>query len=160
MLRLLKYAKQFVLTRLAEIRFGQAPQEARLQCFGTKDGRWCCLKTLLNAESVVYSFGVGEDVSFDLGLIDEYGLCVHAFDPTPRSKEYVRDHVDTSRFIFHPFGIGAKSGNLTFVGPQNPLHVSLSTRRSTSKEAARHVLPVVSLRDIMSRLGHDIMWTF
>jgi len=36
------------------------------------------------ATAVVYSLGIGEDISFDLALIEKYGARVHAFDPTPK----------------------------------------------------------------------------
>ena len=51
---------------------------------GTDYGGWIIPGTLLNASSICYAVGCGQDVSFDLGLIQRYGCDVHAFDPTPR----------------------------------------------------------------------------
>ena len=52
---------------------------------GEGDCAWDVLPDELGSDSIVYSFGVGEDVTFDLALIDRYGMTVHAFDPTPKS---------------------------------------------------------------------------
>jgi hypothetical protein len=43
----------------------------------------------LNENSVVYSVGVGEDVSFDVSLSYETDASIHIFDPTRRSIEHV-----------------------------------------------------------------------
>ena len=40
----------------------------------------------LTDRSVVYSLGVGEDIAFDLELIDRLSATVHAFDRTPRPR--------------------------------------------------------------------------
>ncbi|HEX3777949.1 MAG TPA: hypothetical protein VHV51_25955 [Polyangiaceae bacterium] len=56
----------------------------------------------LDQDAVVYSFGVACDVSFDQALIAARGVTVHAFDPTPRSIEWVKTQVLPERFLFHP----------------------------------------------------------
>ena len=48
-----------------------------------KDGGWWFAPQNLNADSIVYSLGVGDDIDFDLSVIEKYGVEVHAFDPTP-----------------------------------------------------------------------------
>src|SRR5258708_325938 len=52
---------------------------------GNEHAQWCICPAGLSPESVVYSFGVGQDISFDRELIGCFGVRVHAFDPTPRS---------------------------------------------------------------------------
>ena len=42
----------------------------------------------LDAGSVVYSFGFGEDLSFEIGLAARYGVTVHLFDPSARALEH------------------------------------------------------------------------
>ena len=60
---------------------------------------------------IVYSFGVGEDVSFDEALIDRYRCTVHAFDPTPRSILFAAKATeDLSGLRFYPYGIGTEDG--------------------------------------------------
>ena len=57
---------------------------------GSEYGGWDVNTETIDKHSTVYSFGVGEDASFDIALIEKFGLTVHAFDPTPRSIEWVR----------------------------------------------------------------------
>jgi hypothetical protein len=39
----------------------------------------------LSKNSIVYSFGIGEDISFDKAIIENHKCHVFAFDPTPKS---------------------------------------------------------------------------
>ncbi|MEM7012196.1 MAG: hypothetical protein AAF585_11995 [Verrucomicrobiota bacterium] len=52
------------------------------------NGKAACLDDL-NEQSVVYSFGVGYDISFDLDLIEQKGCEIHAFVPTPAVREWL-----------------------------------------------------------------------
>ena len=52
---------------------------------------WKYIPSLLNEQSIVYSLGVGDLIDFDLDLINDYGLTVHAFDPTPFAEEWVQE---------------------------------------------------------------------
>ncbi|HEX7718479.1 MAG TPA: hypothetical protein VF389_01635, partial [Woeseiaceae bacterium] len=57
--------------------------EPQLDVAIQKAGGWWFHPDTLHIDSIVYSFGIGEDVEFDLFLIERFGLVVHAFDPTP-----------------------------------------------------------------------------
>lgn len=74
--------------------------------------------------SLVYSFGVGEDISFDVAVIDMFGCEVHAFDPTPRSVEWVAKQSLPRGMHFHPIGLADQDGTEVFYAPTNPAHVS------------------------------------
>lgn len=52
--------------------------------FGSDYGGWDVVTTSIDNHSIVYSFGVGEDASFDTALIEKFNLTIHAFDPTPK----------------------------------------------------------------------------
>src|SRR5512140_3346052 len=85
---------------------------------GTVYGGWTVCPDLLHRESIIYSFGVGEDISFDLGIIQRFGATVHAFDPTPRSIEWVKRQQLPPQFILHPYGIASYDGEATFHPPE------------------------------------------
>ena len=57
--------------------------QCRREFLGSDYGGWCICPENLTADSVVYSFGVGEDISFDLALIERFGLRVMLLIPTP-----------------------------------------------------------------------------
>lgn len=75
-------------------RLAHAGVTVDLQCptarYGTGGGRWMACPADIQPNSVIYSFGTGRDLSFDLALIDRHGARVHAFDPTPASVQWVR----------------------------------------------------------------------
>jgi FkbM family methyltransferase len=102
----------------------------------------------------VYSVGVGTDVSFDLELIGRFGSRVHAFDPTPRSIEWIRKQVLPSEFEFHDYGVADFNGTMTFNPPGDPSFVSYSAVRHHSSGISVEA-PVRRLTSIVKSLGHD-----
>jgi FkbM family methyltransferase len=106
----------------------------------------------LNARSVVYSFGIGTDISFDNGLIELAGCNIHAFDPTPRSIAWISQQDADENLIFHGFGLAEKDGSIAFQQPGQASHVSYS--RAIGAKGAQP-LPVKRLGTIMRELGHD-----
>jgi FkbM family methyltransferase len=121
---------------------------------GNHGARWCVCPTNLSAESVVYSFGIGEDISFDLELIDRFGVKVHAFDPTPRSLAWLRSQTLPQAFMVHEFGVADYDGTCTFFPPASPLHVSHSAVERRSGVPAIEA-QVLRLTTIMQNLGHN-----
>lgn len=90
---------------------------------------------VLNNQSVVLSFGVGEDVSFDCQLIESRHVKIYAFDPTPGVENFVQSQKEkTGNFHFLPVGLGVNDRKEWFYPPENPEHVSGSM---VPKEATR-----------------------
>lgn len=57
---------------------------------GTNYGGWYIPKqNLLNENSIIYSAGVGEDISFDLKISEMYNANIILIDPTERSKIHI-----------------------------------------------------------------------
>lgn len=125
-----------------------------LRRLGSEYGGWHVPLDLLNTSSIVYSVGVGEDISFDLALIRERGCLVHAFDPTPRACEYVRRYPWLpEEFVFHPVGLWNKDGTAQFYAPRNPNHVSHSI--GNIQETHRFFTATVRrLSSLMQELKH------
>jgi FkbM family methyltransferase len=129
--------------------------ELPLEVMGSEYGGYAVCPTGLDQQSVVYSFGVGEDVSFDLAMIERFGVTVHAFDPTPRSIEWVRGQQLPDRFRLHEYGLADRDTTVQFAPPENPDHIShtlLERKRASGKPIE---VPVRCLRTITRELGHD-----
>lgn len=134
---------------------------AKMECrihkerFGSDYGSFDVATRHLNPDAVVYSFGVGEDVTFDLGLIDRFGLTVHAFDPTPRSIEWAKRQSFPRAFVMHEYGIADMDGEVPFYLPLNPAHVSHTILNTKAASDRTVQVPVRRLSTILQEIGHD-----
>ena len=124
-----------------------------------KDGGWWFTPEGLNADSIVYSLGVGDDIDFDLSVIENYGVEVHAFDPTPSAIKMLEGRDLPQRFEFHPWAVTARDGSLTFYprlrkdGAKSDVMYTMIAEEETVDYAIK--VPAYSLSTISEKLGHD-----
>lgn len=124
-----------------------------------KDGGWWFTPQGLDATSVVYSLGVGDDIEFDLGLIRDFGCEVHAFDPTPNSIDMLEGRNLPDRFSFHPWAVTAADGSLTFYprlrrdGSKSDVMYTMVAEPETAADGID--VPAYSLGSIAGKLGHE-----
>mgnify|MGYP000564596100 CR=1 FL=1 len=125
-----------------------------LEFHGSDYGGWTIFPHSISAESIAYSFGVGEDISFDLSLIEKYGLQIYAFDPTPRSIDWVKSQVLPPQFHLFDYGIAAQDGIVNFYPPENRDCISHTMlNRTTTADRAIQV-QMRRLTTITKMLGH------
>ena len=122
----------------------------------TRVGDWSMCPDGIGPASVVYSFGVGDNVAWDLGVIRQFGCTVHAFDPTPASIAWVRGQSLPREFVFHELGISSVDGELPFYPPRKPgsTHFSQDRRGGVFSQRPPLLAPVRRLSTIMQSLGH------
>lgn len=126
-----------------------------LQEIGTVYGGWVVPTSLLGSDSICYCVGCGEDITFDLGLIDQFGCDVFAFDPTPRAIKHVTETAGQNpKYHFFEIGLWDKEGTVRFYVPQNPEHVSHSILNLQKTEDYIEV-KVKRLQHVMKDLGHE-----
>jgi FkbM family methyltransferase len=148
------------LRRSVRIAFGRDIQfpiqiDVPLERHGSDCGEWWICPRDVNAQSIVYSLGIGTDITFDVSLIERYGLTLHAFDPTPGSIAFVETQPLPPGFEWHELGVAARDGHATFFPPENPNHISHTIlHRSSTKDRAIEV-QVRRLETIMRELGHN-----
>lgn len=122
---------------------------------GDKGGEWTIPRALLGPTSIVYCVGCGEDISFDLALIDRFGCSVHGFDPTPRAVAHVsRVAGDQPKYRFHAVGLWNERKIMRFFAPEDPRHVSHSLL-NVQKTENFFEAEVKRLRELMDELGHE-----
>lgn len=120
---------------------------------GTEYGGWPLL-TDTKPGSLIYSFGVGEDISFDLGAIQTFGCEVHAFDPTPKSIKWIAQQSLPDNFSFYPEGVAAMDGEAEFAPPANDAHVSYSSTREFAGIGTNLVrAPVRRIQSFIERIA-------
>ena len=129
-------------------------QRTATRFYGSPYGGWALPEGVVNAGSIIYSFGIGEDVSFDLALIEATGCRVFGFDPTPKSLRWVEGNVREHKFVIRPWALGASDGELQLWLPKNPEHVSASCRPSEATSHDSFVAACRSLESVMRELDH------
>ena len=121
---------------------------------GSDYGGWNIIPEHISKDSLVYSFGVGEDISFDMALIHKFGVKVHAFDPTPRSIKWVKNQHLSSLFVMHEYGLLNYDGVVTFLPPKNSSHVSHKIVVGGQKNINSFEVEVKKLQTIVRELQH------
>lgn len=121
--------------------------DIELEKYGTTYGEWVIPINTLSERAVCYLAGAGEDISFDIEIVQKYDCEAHIFDPTPRAKthyesvvsaisegeemgvenseEYVYSLSPEKLFLihFHEIGLWNEYDTIKFYSPTNPDHV-------------------------------------
>ena len=124
-----------------------------------KEGGWWFAPGELDEDSIVYSLGVGDDIGFDLDVIDRLGVEVFAFDPTPSSISMLDGESLPAKFHFHPWAVTAADGTLDFYprlrkdGTKSDVMFTMVPEPETVDDVIR--VPAYSLATIVGKLGHE-----
>ncbi|XP_060063199.1 probable methyltransferase-like protein 24 [Ylistrum balloti] len=128
----------FTAASFLELDFRKRPQEYRCRN-STHMGNWyVCLdgKFLPEYPCLVYSFGIGNDFSFDDDMAEQ-GCEVHSFDPSMGVKDYIRN----STVHFHAIGLGGKV-------------IENFNARKDMYVREKQTWTIMTLGSIMAALGH------
>ncbi|MBL8423635.1 MAG: FkbM family methyltransferase [Candidatus Accumulibacter phosphatis] len=155
--RLYRYAMK-VYPAFAFRRFGVETEG--LERLGSDYGGWYAPTHELGPASVVYSAGIGEDITFDKALIQRCGCSVHGFDPTPTAIDFVTrqftEHTLSSKFRFEPVGLWDSETHLQFFAPKTRGWVgsysALNLQGTEERESIS--VPVKRLSSLMRENGH------
>ncbi len=130
---------------------GNARQVLRL---GSAYGGWVVPADRFNERSVCYCAGCGEDITFDLALIAQFGCPVYGIDPTPRAIDFVQaETADEPRYRLLPIGLWSANETVRFYAPQDDKHVSHSITNMQLTEKYFEA-EVRTLAAVMAEHGH------
>jgi len=118
-------------------------------------GSWTICPKLIDSKSIIYSVGIGDDISFEISLIRSFGLpVVFGFDPTPTSISWLSRQSVPDEFKLFPYAISDYDGTARLFPHDNPDFVahSLITREATAAQAVE--VQVRTLPTLMAELGH------
>jgi FkbM family methyltransferase len=132
----------------------RADVEVRIEStfLGTPYGGWPVAVRQTPANPVVFSVGLGCDISFDLAVIARHQATVYGFDPTPKSRKFVESQSLPASFHFVPIGLASFDGDLTLHLPFNDWD-SYSSDIPADRGVETVVCPVQRLCTIQERLG-------
>lgn len=152
-----------------------------MQYLGTGYGGWWIPENIsLNKDSIVYSGGIGEDMSFDVKLQSKYGCTVVCIDPTKRAvqhynqlKQYYdsknvdftgdiqpdyfdqieNERPDFSKMPYIDIGLWDTSGTLQFYKQDNDKYVSQTLVEGMFSSNYEEI-NVDTIPNIMKMYGH------
>ncbi len=114
---------------------------------------WTICPTALNSKSVVYSGGVGSDISFEHELVKRFGCHIVLCDPSPTGqKTMALPENQLPQFHYFPLGLAGCSGKLSLSPPVDPQGDSWFSSREGS---ALLEVPCMDLKSLMKQNGHD-----
>lgn len=104
----------------------------------------------LGTDSVVYSGGVGKDVSFEHALAQNFGCDVVLFDPSPIGLATMNETKNNNpKFHFFPVGLAGQVGTLRLAPPFTPEGDSWFAHDGGTIE-----VPCLDLPTLMQKNGH------
>jgi FkbM family methyltransferase len=122
---------------------------------GNPSAQWTISIEDIKPASIIYCFGVGQEISFDLALIKKYGVIINAFDPSPGSVNWLKNQVIPESFHFFPFGLGGKNGVVEFGFTGLSSASSATILNDVSDVRDSFVAEIKTLKTIMEELGHS-----
>lgn len=124
---------------------------------GDKYGGYNIYDNIVPDGAIVYSVGIGENVTFDEEIIMKKKAKVFAFDPTPKAETFINSTglKSNNSFNFYNYGISSKNQIARFYLPQNKDYVSGSEiLRSELDEQAIEVV-MKDIYTIARELRHN-----
>jgi FkbM family methyltransferase len=144
----------FTLSILLKRKINYNERRFELEKWGSIYGGWYIPTKLLKRNWVYYLVGVGDDISFDLSLVDRIGCEVFLFDPTPESFKYVGRFRKIKKIHFYPYGIWDKNESLFFKSPANTQWSSYSIVDLQNTKKNAFLAECRTLKQITNELGH------
>src|SRR5688572_11904339 len=78
----------------------------------TQIGGWAIVPQCVRASEPVYSFGVGDKIGWDLGMMRRFGVTVQAGARRRGSIGWAARQTLPPQFVFHPLGSAGFGGEL------------------------------------------------
>tara|TARA_B110000008_G_scaffold36588_1_gene33048 strand:- start:17995 stop:18702 length:708 start_codon:yes stop_codon:yes gene_type:complete len=152
-LLLIRYLKRFIRTIFGKdhLIFPNCTVEYKLG--GSDYGCWPVVLNFFETSPIVYSFGIGDDISWDLSVIEHLGAQVFAFDPTSRSNKWIQNQKLPDLFSYSCIGISDHNGVEEFVTPLKDSYVSYS-KKIDGEVRATEECTVNTLDFLMKQNGH------
>lgn len=151
----LKRLEYWIKARIGKIAFIDIEHQAQKKWYGSSYGGFYVDPSNLGPDSIVYSFGVGQDITFDKAMIEKHDCHVFSFDPTPKSIFWIELQDVPENFHFYPYGIGEETEEVKFHLPKNHDHVSGSIFEHDLVSDDNVVLvPLKKFSDILLETGH------
>lgn len=119
-------------------------------------GNYVLASDRLDPDAIVYSFGIGQNITFDRAVSERFGCKVFAFDPTPLAIRYMADQPDEN-IVFTPAGLWTEDSVMQFSlirSDEGEIASGSITNIHGFKNAETFSADVRCLKSIMEEHGH------
>jgi len=107
----------------------------------------------INNNSIIYSAGVGKDISFEKELIKKKTCQIRLFDPSPTGLKTMQKEENKSKYIhFFAIGLNDKDSYIHFSNPENSIEWSF--RIKNNKEQNTISFPCKKLSTLVKENNH------
>ena len=149
----LKVMKRYVLHQFGQDVYAGVECRIPKAYYGSTYGGYVVCPDLIDKDSIVYSFGLGDDISFDIELIDRHGISVFAYDPAPETQEWLAGQELPSSFIYQAIALSDQNAELTFYpSPNDRVNYTLVEREVRKGKAV--TVPARRFVDLVAENGH------
>jgi len=115
--------------------------------------KWTICPAGLGRDSIVYSGGLGSDITFEHALVQEFGCDVVLCDPSPTGvKTMTLQQHQIPQFHFFPLALAGHDGKLRLAPPLDPEGDSWFARADAPGALD---LPCTNLTSLMKKNRHD-----
>ena len=124
---------------------------------GERSGIWPILKSSIpNRKAIAYSFGLGNNISWELELINNFDVDVFAYDPTPSSVDWLKKQTLPNELHFSPIGLADYCGDMPFFMPRRAGRFNYSVVKRAGKYPNETInCPVKDFKTLCSENGHQ-----
>jgi FkbM family methyltransferase len=113
---------------------------------------WTFCPDGLGPDSVVYSGGVGKDISFEHEFVRQFKSHIQLFDPSPTGLATMElPENNLPQFHFHPVALSGHCGTLRFA---KPVHEEEGSWYASDNDSSAVEVPCTDLSSLMKKNGH------
>ena len=120
-----------------------------------KCGNYIIHKIPERSKPIIYSFGIGTDISFDLEASKKFKVPIFMYDPTPKVSEYMKQFSNNKNFIFTTEGIFSEEKTIKFYLSNDKNKVNSSIYPIHGEESPYKYVKCRTLSDFMKINKHD-----
>ncbi len=120
-----------------------------------KCGNYIIHKIPQKSKPIIYSFGIGTDISFDLAATQKFEVPIFMYDPTPKVSEYMRKFSNYKNFIFTNEGIFSEEKTIKFYLSNVKNKVNSSIYPIHGKQGPYEYVKCRTLSEFMKINNHD-----
>jgi FkbM family methyltransferase len=118
-------------------------------------GNYLIHKVPFGTRPVVYSFGIGSDISFDKAAADCFAVPIYMYDPTPGVVTFMEGHRDDDRLKFTNEGIYSSETTTKLYTSSKPGKLNSSLYPIHGPDGGFEIIKCRTLDSFMADNAHD-----